>query len=116
MNRRRIDAHPRLPLEEFGAEDDVHWSTIAVDGQPDPEQLVAHNQSWNVLNGCVRVCFGQWPSHGFFSWFGPAGTVRFLLRSTLNHTELVQQETRSLNPSGERVVLCLLGHVHGLDE
>jgi RNA polymerase sigma-70 factor, ECF subfamily len=49
MNRRRINAHSPLPLEEFGTEDDVQWPTKAVDRQPDPEQLVAQNQSWNVV-------------------------------------------------------------------
>jgi len=49
MNRRRINAHSPLPLEEFVAGDDVHWSAMAIDGQPDPEQLVAQNQSWNVV-------------------------------------------------------------------
>src|ERR1700719_4610960 len=49
INRRRINAHSPLPLEEFVAGDDVHWSAMAIDGQPDPEQLVAQNQSWNVV-------------------------------------------------------------------
>jgi RNA polymerase sigma-70 factor (ECF subfamily) len=49
MNRRRINAHSPLPLEEFVAGDDVHWSAMAIDGQPDPEQLVAQSQSWNVV-------------------------------------------------------------------
>jgi len=49
MNRRRITAHSSVPLEDFVAGDDVHWSAIAIDGQPDPEQLVAQSQTWRVL-------------------------------------------------------------------
>src|ERR1700722_4445149 len=49
MNRRRITAHLPLPLEDFVVGDDAHWSAMAIDGQPDPEELVAQSQTWSVL-------------------------------------------------------------------
>ena len=49
MNRRRITAHLPLPLEDFVVGDEAHWSAMAIDGQPDPEELVAQSQTWSVL-------------------------------------------------------------------
>jgi RNA polymerase sigma-70 factor, ECF subfamily len=46
MNRRRIHAHLPLPLEEYVASDDIHWTAVAIDRDPDPEQLLAQSQTW----------------------------------------------------------------------
>jgi osmotically-inducible protein OsmY len=44
MNRRRIQAHSALPLEEGVPGDDDYWSAESID-----EQLVAQSQTWNTL-------------------------------------------------------------------
>jgi RNA polymerase sigma-70 factor (ECF subfamily) len=56
MKRRRIHAHSILPLEEFIATDDVHWTATAIDHGPDPEQLLAQHQTWAfVEKGISRL-------------------------------------------------------------
>jgi RNA polymerase sigma-70 factor (ECF subfamily) len=49
MNRRRIHAHSPLPLEEYVASDDIHWTAVAIDRDPDPEQLLALSQTWAAV-------------------------------------------------------------------
>lgn len=49
MNRRRIHAHSPLPLEEYVAGDDIHWTAVAIDRDPDPEQLLAQSQTWAAV-------------------------------------------------------------------
>lgn len=56
MRRRRIHAHSILPLEEFIATDDVHWTATAIDHGPDPEQRLAQHQTWAfVEKGISRL-------------------------------------------------------------
>src|ERR1700730_8232785 len=49
MNRRRIHAHSPLPLEEYIPSDDLHWTAVAIDRDPDPEQLLAQSQTWAAV-------------------------------------------------------------------
>jgi RNA polymerase sigma-70 factor, ECF subfamily len=49
MNRRRIRAHSPLPLEEYVASDDIHWTAVAIDRDPDPEQILAQSQTWAAI-------------------------------------------------------------------
>ena len=49
MNRRRIHAHSPLSLEECAASESVHGASVAVDGDPDPEQLLAQSQTWAAV-------------------------------------------------------------------
>jgi RNA polymerase sigma-70 factor, ECF subfamily len=49
MNRRRIHAHSPFPLEEGVPSDDDYWAADAIDGSPNPEQLMAQSQTWTVV-------------------------------------------------------------------
>lgn len=54
MDRRRINAHSPLPLEECISGDDLHGTVMVIEGGADPEQLFAQTQTWTMVEKGIK--------------------------------------------------------------
>ena len=54
MDRRRINAHSPLPLEECISGDDLHETVMVIEGGADPEQLFAQTQTWTMVEKGIK--------------------------------------------------------------
>ena len=54
MDRRRINAHSPLPLEECVSGDDLHGTVMVIEGGTDPEQLFAQTQTWTMVEEGIK--------------------------------------------------------------